>query len=38
MKFSEMQYTRPDMDGLKKEYEALIGQLKASESYDGSIP
>ena len=34
MKFSEMQYTRPDMDELKKEYEALISRLKAAESYD----
>ena len=34
MKFSEMPYTRPDMDGLKKEYEALIGELRAAESYD----
>ena len=34
MKFSEMQYTRPDMDELKKECEALISRLKAAESYD----
>ena len=34
MKFSEMQYVRPDMDELKEKYGALIGQLRAAESYD----
>ena len=34
MKFSEMQYVRPDMDELIEQYGALIRQLRAAESYD----
>lgn len=33
MKFSEMPYTRPDLDAVKKEYAALTEQLKAAASY-----
>ena len=33
MKFSEMPYTRPDLDAVKKEYAALTKQLKAAASY-----
>ena len=33
MKFSEMQYTRPDKDEMKKQYQTLIDRLKTAENY-----
>ncbi len=33
MKFSEMPYTRPDLDELKTQFEAVIGHLKEAGSY-----
>ena len=32
MKFSEMPYTRPEIDGIRKEFETLIADFKAAES------
>ena len=34
MKFSEMQYIRPDMDGMKQEIVDLTNRLKAAETYE----
>ena len=33
MKFSEMQYTRPDLEAVKGEITALVGALNAAEDY-----
>ncbi len=34
LKFSEMPYTRPDLEAVKAEYAALTERLKAAQSYD----
>lgn len=36
MKFSEMQYTRLDMEDVKQQLTSLIEQLKAAESYEAA--
>ena len=37
MKFSQMKYTRPDVDKIRAEFDSIIAKLESAETADGQI-